>query len=203
MSDGALTFDSSGQQLNWAVSHQAKHKRSGDGFVILRDQDCVVAMVIDGIGSGDAAHRAASCGLDIVKRHGQLSLEAIFDKVHQELKTETRGAALGGARINLTTGMVTWAAVGDIDGLIVHEDGRRETLIQRPGTLGRSHPGARTSQHPIAPVTHITMVTDGVKSGYRNLTPAGSPKAFAQKIIRDFGRSNDDCLALSLRLAAA
>ena len=189
--------------LSWAVAQRAKDgQRSGDGYLLLRDGPDVFAFVIDGLGSGAHAHKDANIGLQAVQSDGQTLLHR-FEQAHAALQ-QGRGAALAGLTFNLQTGMLAWAAVGDVDGLVIREGKTAYSLLQRSGTLGLTFTGVHLSKTHLRPGDILLMCTDGISKSYRsNLTPHKTLQDLTTSLLENFGRAHDDCLILGLQVMEA
>jgi phosphoserine phosphatase RsbX len=101
--------------------------------------------------------------------------------------------------------LLTWAAVGDVDGLLI-QDGdpaARRSMLQRPGTLGITYSGIHPQSQPLVAGDLFLLTTDGVSRKYRDRVSAGHSLAeTAQQTLRRFGSENDDCLVLAIGVEA-
>ncbi|WP_420004355.1 SpoIIE family protein phosphatase [Arenibacterium sp. LLYu02] len=186
--------------LTWAVAQRAKDGQyCGDGYLLLRDGTEVLAFVIDGLGSGAHAHKDANIGLQAIQSGGQ-SLLHRFEQAHAALQ-QGRGAALAGLSFNLKTAELAWAAVGDVDGVVIREGKTADSLLQRSGTLGLTFDGFHLCQIHVQPGDIILMCTDGISKSYRsNRMQAASLSDLTASLLEDFGRAHDDCLVLGLEV---
>lgn len=189
--------------LTWAVAQRAKDgQQSGDGYLLMRDGWDVFAFVIDGLGSGVHAHKDANIGLQAVQSGGQTLLHR-FEQAHAALQ-QGRGAALAGLSFNLKTAMLAWAAVGDVDGIVIREGKTADSLLQRSGTLGLTFTGVHLSQTHLRPGDILLMCTDGISKSYRsNLVRHANLQDLTTSLLEDFGRAHDDCLVLGLQVMEA
>ncbi|NIZ15534.1 SpoIIE family protein phosphatase [Phaeobacter sp. HF9A] len=189
--------------LSWSVAQQSKIANScGDGYMILRNGNTICAYVIDGMGSGPDAHRAASTGLNAIKNAGDTSLGAAFDATHRALQG-MRGAAMAGAMIDLRQLTLSWAAVGDIDGLVHRGTEISDTLMQRGGALGHNFSGLHIQSTKLHIGDMIVLTTDGISRNYRSdIRALTSAADCADHILEAHGRSNDDRLVLAMKIEA-
>ena len=86
---------------------------SGDTFLFLEDQDSTLVVLIDGLGSGQAAHLAATRAKECIVNHPALSLTELLKLCHQALHG-TRGAVMMLMRVNRLEAKVSFAGVGNI-----------------------------------------------------------------------------------------
>src|SRR4051794_18488755 len=94
---------------------------------------CRIA-VIDGLGHGPDAALAAQAALDTLAAAPGLSPEQGLRVCHQALR-KTRGAALSLAQINLTTGHITYAGIGNVEARIC-QGHNEQRLIAYRGIVG-------------------------------------------------------------------
>ena len=194
---GEIAAPASAMAMLWAVAEAPKqdNQPSGDGFLLMRDQNRVIFAVADGAGSGSPAREASSRCLDVLSTSNNRDLERLFEACHQQL-IGTRGAALGVAVVDLDQQSLEWAALGDIDGVVFSGPGESApviSVIQRPGTLGHSKPKISPQRHQILPGQMVAMSTDGVSRSYRDLVlDTIAPTDFASSRLERYGRNGDD-----------
>ncbi|KIC19929.1 SpoIIE family protein phosphatase [Leisingera sp. ANG-Vp] len=204
MTSGHIPLPGSDRQLNWSVAHKTKQagQASGDGYLISRNTRSVLFAVADGSGSGKPAAAVTETCLAVLGSQGELGLQDGFTQCHRVLKG-SRGAALGMILIDVQSSRFSWAAVGDVDGLLVRaaEDQPNETLIQRGGVLGVSLPRLHPSDHVMQPDDLIVMTSDGVKRAYRAHVRAGaSADRTAADVMDRFAHPRDDSIVLAISM---
>lgn len=155
--------------LEWAVAGRPMpgEKLSGDlATVQTTDSRCVLA-VIDGLGHGPEAAKAAERAAQAIEQNPAEPLDALLMLAHEELAT-SRGAAATVAIIEGSTGRMDWVGVGNVDGTIVRADhaARPRTLgvFLCRGVLGYRLPPLHLS--PSVQLEHgdcIVIATDGVR----------------------------------------
>ena len=198
-------LDKHGGSISWAVEQRSKHpgSASGDGYLLRYIGPVLLAAVADGTGSGTAAAKAANQCLRCLSEAERPDLHQIFANVHQALEG-TRGAALGVALISPDALTLEWAAIGDIDGVLRQGSSRSESMIQRGGTLGLSFRGLLPQKRALKPPAVILLVSDGISRSYRSkLDASESAEDLARNTVLQHGRSNDDAIALALKIGAA
>ena len=194
---GEVTVTGSANCLHWAVADAPResHQPSGDGFLVMRKDQKAILAVADGAGSGRLARDATNRCLQALSECRTLDFHQVFDLCHRRLQG-TRGAALALVIVDVAQMMLEWAALGDIDGLILSgpdERGPTVSMIQRPGTLGHTNPGVSPQRHPLGSGQLVCLTTDGVSRTYRDAPPlAAAPADLAPLLLETFGRDGDD-----------
>ncbi|WP_172328364.1 SpoIIE family protein phosphatase [Mangrovicoccus sp. HB161399] len=195
--------------LGWGVASKPKIRgqASGDGYLLRWLEGCLLAAVVDGAGSGrEAAAAADACIAALGGRIGS-DLIQIFAACHAAL-IGTRGAALGLALIDPGDCRVIWAAVGDVDAVLVSPDTsdepRRQAIIKRGGTLGSTAIRPLVQRHRFVPGDVLVLVTDGISRGFADRIDRRLPPGqIAHALVRGSAFPADDSLALVLRLGDA
>ena len=203
VSGGVIDFSACDAALEWSVATRAKVSGyNGDAFLLRRDERTACAYVIDGIGSGRDAHASATASVDVLSGLEACSLERQFSAVHKALSGH-RGVALGCAEIDVTKRWIQWAAIGDIDGLVMRSDGSTESMIQRGGTLGISYSNPHIVHCSMPRGDVLVMTSDGVSRRFREALPqADNLDKFTASVLECYGRQSDDCIVLALRVLA-
>ena len=204
VNSGRITLPDTDRSLNWSVERKSKiaGQASGDGYLICHNNRVVMFGVSDGSGSGASAEEATNTCLNGLGKKETFNLEAEFLSCHNLLKG-SRGAALALVSIDLFKGTLQWAAIGDIDGILIRSERgtANETLIQRGGILGLFQPIIHEQTHNFEEKDLIIFTSDGVKRGYRNEIRAGtSPKSAASLTMRKFARESDDSIVLAISM---
>ncbi|MBE3639835.1 SpoIIE family protein phosphatase [Mangrovicoccus algicola] len=196
-----------GAAFGWAVAARPKRPGdvSGDGYLLRRlSGGRFLAAVIDGAGSGRPAAAAAAAGLEAISGTLPPDPAEIFAACHAGL-AGTRGAALGIAVIDQAAGRLVWAAIGDIDAVLIRPGptgaGARLCMPRQGGMLGSTPPDPRPQTCPLGPGDLLAMVTDGVGRSFVDaLWPERDPSQAARAMLHRAARPGDDSLALVLQL---
>src|SRR5262249_26959913 len=106
----------------------------GDAWAVHLSQQRAAFLVADGLGHGPQAARAAHEAVRIFRDAPGTAPAALLDRVHGALQS-TRGAAVAVAELDLSTGSLTYAAIGNVSATIL-SDGRTRSLISHNGTVG-------------------------------------------------------------------
>jgi hypothetical protein len=175
---------------------------NGDGIFLSETGEELQAAIIDGLGHGLGARKAAEAAKEILKEGTRLPLAALFERLHRELRG-TRGAVVGILRLNRKEEKGIFAGVGNIDCRI---DGANPSRpVSMDGSLGVVLPRCREQSFSFGPNDYFVLASDG-------LSPKWEPRADARwalfpplvrgtLLLRDHGRAEDDATVLIGRRA--
>ncbi|HEX2328897.1 MAG TPA: ATP-binding SpoIIE family protein phosphatase [Candidatus Angelobacter sp.] len=182
----------------------AGEKYCGDGITWFGARDCMMFMVVDGLGHGIAAMEAADEAARVFEAHKTSSPGEILARIHDALK-KTRGAAAAVAEIRPLSGLLTFAGIGNISASILsHSLGRN--LVSHNGTLG--HVIGRIQEFKVDWPRDgvLVMHSDGVQSRWDLSKYPGllsrQAAVIAGVLLRDFRRERDDASVLVVKPAA-
>src|SRR6185295_3905088 len=116
----------------------------------------------------------------------------------------TRGVVMSLASFNAVDRTMTWAGVGNVEGVLLRKDATtnsdHEMLLSRGGVVGQRLPRLAASVVPVSPGDTLLLATDGVTSGFwRNLPLEEAPQRMAERIVASFARGTDDALVVAAR----
>jgi phosphoserine phosphatase RsbX len=200
----ALTQGATGH-LTWAVADRARGGavESGDSFVVVdRDRGPLVA-VLDGLGHGPEAARAARAGVDAVRRNSHHPVDALLR--HSAVAVQaTRGVVATVCSFDLPSCRLTWAAIGNVAGLLLDHNGgagsRRREVVQIGGIVGYDVPHPRIATVDVRPGSLLVLATDGIHPDFREvLDTGGEPGDLANRILSSYAIEGDDALVLVAR----
>jgi len=178
---------------------------SGDGWMVSVN-GTLTALVVDGLGHGEAAARAARAAISVFAAQPGAELADLMDRADQAMRS-TRGGALGACSIDPGSPGASFGAglryvgVGNVVGRLFSQ-GKSQGLVGREGTLGtplgvRRAPVA-TYQWP--PGATVILASDGLRTRWDPLAYPGllgrDPSVVAAVLHRDFGRTSDDATVL-------
>jgi anti-sigma regulatory factor (Ser/Thr protein kinase) len=180
---------------------QAGEWSCGDAWSLIRTPDGVQAVVVDGLGHGVEAARAADEALRIVRECEGWSPARTIEAAHGPLRA-TRGAAIAVAEVVASERVLRFAGIGNISGSIVTRDGSR-SLTSYNGTVGVALRKVQELTYPWPDDACLLLHSDGITSRARSDAYPGlaerHPAIVAGVIFRDFYRGRDDATVLVLR----
>lgn len=181
--------------VEWATASRpiAGEADSGDCAFVRDVGDAALAAMIDGLGHGPHAHRAASAACEALAKVPLDDLPRAFAAAEGALR-RTRGAVMSAALVR--PGAVEWAGVGNVAGLIVRRGGRAQ-LVPRGGILGVDSTAPRVSETPFERGDVLVLATDGIRAAFvDDVGVLDEPTTLARKLLRLHARENDDACVL-------
>lgn len=177
--------------------------QSGDQYIIQEHPNGVLAGVVDGLGHGSEAAHAAQIAVRTLSRFPHESVISLVRRCHQEL-LQTRGVVMSLASFDFREDLVTWIAVGNVEGILARGGSESQQpvahIVQRGGVVGFQLPQLHAGVHPVSTGDTLILATDGVRPDfYDNLTVHDSPEKLAKDIGERFRKESDDSLVLVLR----
>jgi len=180
---------------------------SGDlEFVATWDGGALLA-VVDGLGHGEDALAAARTAVAALAADPRAEPDVLLRRSHAALR-DTRGAVMSVARID-AAGTMTWAGVGDVEGVLVRASsgrpgmsgagraGAREWIVARGGVVGYQLPALRPSTLALQHGDCLVFATDGVREGFADEIDLRAPcRALAERILTEHRKGSDDALVL-------
>jgi len=171
---------------------------SGDAWQVDEHNGVYRIAVIDGLGHGDAAAKAAMTAREVLAHHPELAAPDALQACHRAL-IPTRGAAMWVGQIDIEAGTLTYAGVGNVEARL-WQDGRQHRLPPQRGIVGATMPNLRRFDWPLAPGWLLLVHTDGVREHFdADVLPEpmmGDPQGLANGILQAWGRQTDDALVL-------
>jgi anti-sigma regulatory factor (Ser/Thr protein kinase) len=192
--------------IRFGVSQHALHDdpACGDTWRLALRDGVVAAVVVDGLGHGPDAARAADAGADaFALRPFAGPAEAIGD-MHMAM-SGSRGGAVGVAQFDGQSCLLTFAGVGNIAAALVSPTASRG-MASHPGIVGGQFRKAGHFDYPDAGGQLLVMHSDGLQSRWRLTDYPGlwhrHPAVIATLLHRDFSRGKDDVTVLVIALEA-
>jgi anti-sigma regulatory factor (Ser/Thr protein kinase) len=176
---------------------------NGDAFVIKRWHTSALVSVIDGLGHGQYAHRAAQAARQYVETHFDQPLDAIFRGVGRTCRA-TRGVVMALVRFDFGGDDIrfSFASVGNIEARVFGGPSRQQFIVPR-GIVGGNAPHPRVTDHRWDPGTVMVLHSDGV-TGHWGL--ADFPEltrelatTMAPRLLRALAKDNDDATIVVVR----
>jgi anti-sigma regulatory factor (Ser/Thr protein kinase) len=176
---------------------------NGDAFVIKRWSTNALAGVIDGLGHGPFAHRAARAASRYLDGHFDQSLDGIFRGVGRTCRG-TRGVVMALAQFTFKGDDVrfSFAGVGDVEARLLGGS-KAEHFIVRRGILGGNSPNPRVTEHRWEPGNLIVLHSDGLTHHWGPKDFPGlrgaSATSIAQRLLRALATKYDDATVVVVR----
>lgn len=188
--------------LDWAIAGRPRpgEQRSGDIAAVWPTPGGCVLTVVDGLGHGPEAARAADLVTTVVADDPEAPLEALFWRAHERL-VDTRGAAATIAILDGNSGRMDWLGVGNVDGVVIRADEaarpRTRGVFLCRGVLGYRLPTLHMPE-PVELVDgdSILIATDGITGNLGDaVLPRDIPAAFlADRLLEERASAEDDAL---------
>lgn len=178
---------------------------SADRHLVHQSGTATVVAVVDGLGHGDEAARAATSAIRAIEVHAAAAPTAIVARVHDHLRG-TRGVVLSLARIDLVARTLTWVGVGNVAGTIVRRGAdslpaKCSSLLLAPGIVGSNLPELRPETVEFPTATTLVLATDGIDQAFEaQVGPTTPVQILADRLLQAHGRHRDDCLVLVARM---
>jgi anti-sigma regulatory factor (Ser/Thr protein kinase)/serine/threonine protein phosphatase PrpC len=174
---------------------------NGDAFVIKQWGMGALVGVIDGLGHGQFAHRAAQAARSYVEAHFDRPLEEIFRGAARACQA-TRGVVMALAQFHWVSQSMSFGSIGDIEARVFGSSQPMNFKIRR-GVLGLSAPAPEVTTHPWLPSNTMVLHSDGVKSrwGWDDFPQLAQRSATdtACILLRALAKENDDATVVVVR----
>ena len=174
---------------------------SGDTFVIAPFAPAGLQVcVIDGLGGGVEAARAAEAAAEVIRAHPGDDPTQLLQRSHNALHG-TRGAVMALLTFDLPLRNVTYMGVGNI-GVQVYSD-RSIKPISKNGIIGYRMPHLLKLAYSYNFGDTFVLYSDGVSSRLNldaTINLALSPQSLAERILQLHGKDNDDATVVVVRI---
>lgn len=177
---------------------------SGDRQLIRPLAGGVLLAVVDGLGHGRDAARAATVAIEALSASNGLDVVELLRECHEQLVL-TRGGAVTLAWFAGDGSHLSWLGVGNVEGILVRapthtSPGARQSVMLRGGVVGYRLPKVASTAVPVAPGDVLILATDGVDPRFaENLPLTVSAQQLADEILRRHRRPADDSLVVVAR----
>lgn len=167
---------------------------NGDAFVIRQWEGQALVGVIDGLGHGQFAQRAAQTARQYIEHHFDQPLDGIFRGVGRACRA-TRGVVMALTRFDLARKTLTAASIGNVEMRLIGSPDRFNLIVRR-GVLGLNAPNPVCIEHPWTPTSLLIIHSDGLRThwnwdDFRTLAQE-PPAVIAQHLLRALGKIEDD-----------
>jgi anti-sigma regulatory factor (Ser/Thr protein kinase) len=176
---------------------------NGDAFVIKQWAESALVGLIDGLGHGQFAQRAAQAARQYVESHFDLPLAQIFRGAGHACRA-TRGVVMALARFDWARERMVFASVGNIEARVLSQAEPVRFIIRR-GIVGLNAPSAVVTEHPWPPGNVLVLHSDGLRThwGWGEFPGLADQPAdvAAQSLLGALAKAEDDATALVVRTA--
>jgi anti-sigma regulatory factor (Ser/Thr protein kinase)/serine/threonine protein phosphatase PrpC len=198
------TRNVSGRWLEFGAATRACRMlpENGDTFVIRQWEGHALAGVIDGLGHGPFAQRAAQAARHYIEHHFDQPLESLFRGVGRACHA-TRGVVMALARFDLAEAKVQVASVGNVELRLVGSPEPFRSIVRR-GIVGlNGAPKPVPTDHPWTSACILIFHSDGVTARWNSdelakVTGEGAG-VMARWLLERYGRLEDDATVLVAR----
>lgn len=202
MASGTGTVD---PRLDWGVAGAPMRgqETSGDLEVVREFPGGALVAVIDALGHGPEAARVAERAAEILRASPHDPIAELVRRCHREL-TGRRGVVLSLASIDRVGGMLTWAGVGNVEGVLVRiRNGHppsRSGLVVLGGVVGGDLPEVRAQQLPFEMGDLLVFATDGVGRAFVDgIDPHLPTPQMTAELLARYAKGTDDALIVAAR----
>jgi anti-sigma regulatory factor (Ser/Thr protein kinase) len=173
---------------------------SGDAVYVDRRGDHLLVVLIDALGHGPDASRAARLAQSVLRDSKKASVITLVQALHEALAA-TVGAAAGICEIDLATRTGQYCAVGNTVGRLL---GKRDLRLHAtPGVLGSNLRPPRQDRFHLEPGEMLVMYSDGISDrfGTEDYPQIGYQHArtIATNLLARFGKQHDDASCVVVR----
>jgi phosphoserine phosphatase RsbX len=160
--------------------------------------------VLDGLGHGEEAAKAALHAVDVVNRSRAEPLDVLIQRCHRALAA-TRGVAMTLARIDFETDTLSWLGIGNVTADLVSKSASgvevRASALLAGGIVGYRIPQSLfTHQISISPGDLLIIASDGLSEDHLdNIDFAASAMTIAEQMLAVHSKETDDALVLAAR----
>ncbi len=177
---------------------------NGDAYLVEEISHGILICVIDGIGHGEHAERAARVCVKTIREYihsrEDFTLTGLFYACDTALR-DTDGVVMAAVMIKNGDDRVYFAGVGNITTRII---GREKIYpISTGGIIGYNMSRVREKRYPYKSGDLILMHSDGIRSGIKEeiLTQLYNQdeERIAEEIFREYSRETDDATIVVVR----
>ncbi len=178
---------------------------SGDLAVVTPHSEGVLVAVIDGLGHGPGAARAARAAADVLSEAPERPVVTLVADCERAL-ARLRGCVMSIASFNTARSDVTWLGIGNVEGVLIRPPAQssappaRERLLIWGGVVGHSSNHPRPATLPVRTGDTLVFVTDGVHASFLDdLRTDDAVDVVADRILERHATGSDDALVLAAR----
>lgn len=174
-------------------------KVNGDVYYIKESNNKVILALIDGLGHGIEANKAAQRAKELLEENNYKPMKELLYSIDNGMK-HTRGAVIGVCIINKDSKSFEYGSIGNVQLRYIFNNKTRK-FIATHGTLGVSfNTKVNVQQSSYENGGIIVMNTDGISNKWEyaeySSIPKQNPAVLSNMISRDFAKDNDDATVL-------
>jgi negative regulator of sigma-B (phosphoserine phosphatase) len=194
------------QRVEWAVAQRTLPGQtvSGDRHVVLSHRRGVSLAVIDGIGHGPEAAKAADLAVETLQLFPEHTPLAQLNCCHLALGN-SRGVVMTLAEFNVREQTLTLCGVGNVEATLFRTalapgTPAREDALLRGGVVGHQLPAPHASVIPVGPGDILVMASDGLRRDFtREPATRSHLQHLADQLLEKNFKGTDDALVLVAR----
>ena len=192
--------------VTWGAVCRAKQGQSvsGDIYIVQEyGEGRVLAAVIDGLGGGEEAARAARVAQRTIQQYVEWPLQELIQRSHAALHS-TRGAVAGMLRLEQEDHLASYIGVGNIG---VHVYSRQPIKpISKNGIVGYRLPTLLELRYVYDPGDIFVLYSDGVSGHFATdgkIDIKQPPQHLAEQILATYGKRTDDATVVVMKTMAS
>jgi anti-sigma regulatory factor (Ser/Thr protein kinase)/serine/threonine protein phosphatase PrpC len=174
---------------------------NGDAFLIKQWGRYALVGVIDGLGHGQFAQRAAQTARQYLDHHYDQPLDSLFRGVGRACRA-TRGVVMALARFDLDRQKLTLASVGDIEVRLIGNPEPFNFVVRR-GIVGLNAPNPVPTEHSWTSNSLLVMHSDGLRTKWTwdefSDVARAAPPVIARRLLETWGKLDDDATVLVVK----
>ncbi|WEL57712.1 ATP-binding protein [Pseudomonas kermanshahensis] len=192
------------KDIRLGVSQHSLHDdpACGDTWHVALGEQRVSALLIDGLGHGEEAERAAKAGAQAFAQSPFSAPQYLLGELHQAMNG-TRGGAVAIAQYEGARDSIAFIGIGNIGATLVGGE-RPRGLASHPGIVGGQYRKGQVFDYAHVRGNLLIMFSDGLQSRWNLQAYPGlvlrHPAVIAAVLHRDFCRGRDDVTVLVLDL---
>ncbi|MFK3681124.1 ATP-binding protein [Pseudomonas sp. NPDC088890] len=196
--------DASGPDVRVGVSQHSLHDdpACGDTWHVTLGKQRLSALLIDGLGHGEEAERAAKAGAQEFASNPFSEPQGLLGELHHAM-AGTRGGAAAIAQYDASADSLAFIGIGNIGATLVGGE-RPRGLASHPGIVGGQYRKGQVFDYAHVKGNLLIMFSDGLQSRWNLQAYPGlasrHPAVIATVLHRDFCRGRDDVTVLVIDL---
>lgn len=175
--------------------------QNGDAFVIKRWSHMGLVAVIDGLGHGAHAYKAAQTARQYIENHPEQSIAELFQGVGCICRS-TRGVVMAIARFDCSCNQLIYGSLGNIDSHLISSF-KSNSLLARRGIIGVTQGNPAITSCSWKPGDIIILHTDGLSSRWHwndfSHLKDKPVATIAKHMLDKLGKEEDDSTVLVVR----